>query len=345
MDRLLRARVLVAEAESLGVSLDDLVAAATATLSDTADPVPTVSQYLEVIRPTFEKGTLQTYGTYWRLAEEMIGSRPIDKVTVDDCEAIVVEAGKRAQARRPGSIGRSSRENCVAALRALFKRAKRARLVAESPAAELGKPSRLPSRRRALTDDELAEAIEAVRMCSRDLDLDLLLVEFHLESGARREGALNLTLDDLDERRSTVWLREKFSKQREQPITPSLLARTRTLAVARGAARGTDKVFRSTRGRPISRKRYCTLFGNVQAALPWSVRTPVTTHVLRHTAGTAVERVAGKAVAESFLGHAPATTTDIYTQATLGEVAAVVAYLTGEPHPLADPHWRPRHAA
>lgn len=105
MDRLLRARVLVAEAESLGVSLDDPVAAAAATLTDTADPVPTVSQYLAVIRPTFEKGTLQTYGTYWRLAEEMIGSRPIDKVTVDDCEAIVVEAGKRAQARRPAASG------------------------------------------------------------------------------------------------------------------------------------------------------------------------------------------------------------------------------------------------
>jgi hypothetical protein len=41
MDRLLRARVLVAEAESLGVSLDDLLAAAatSATLADRAEPV------------------------------------------------------------------------------------------------------------------------------------------------------------------------------------------------------------------------------------------------------------------------------------------------------------------
>src|SRR4030095_12202359 len=101
------------------------------------------------------------------------------------------------------------------------------------------------------------------------------------------------------------------------------------------------KVLRSTRGRPITRRHYCTLFGNVQAALPWSVRTPVTTHVLRHTAAKAVERVAGRAVAEAFLGHAPETTSDIYTQAPLEEVAATVAHLTGEPHPLADPDWRP----
>jgi hypothetical protein len=102
---------------------------------------------------------------------------------VDDLEAIVTEAGKRAQAHRRGSTGQSSRENCVGALRALFKRAKRARLIAEVPTAEISKPARLPSRRRALTEPELAEAVEAVRTCSRDLDLDLLLVEFHLETG------------------------------------------------------------------------------------------------------------------------------------------------------------------
>jgi hypothetical protein len=35
---------------------------------------------------------LRTYRSYWRLAETLIGDRPIDTVTVDDCEAIVVAA-------------------------------------------------------------------------------------------------------------------------------------------------------------------------------------------------------------------------------------------------------------
>jgi hypothetical protein len=60
MDRLLRARVVLAEAETMGVSLEDLVAAAS-TMSASAlaaiDPVPSVSEYLAVIRPTFDKGT------------------------------------------------------------------------------------------------------------------------------------------------------------------------------------------------------------------------------------------------------------------------------------------------
>jgi hypothetical protein len=78
MDRLLRARVLLAEAETLGVTLDDLIAVAAANPAGAVRPaaaVPTVSDYLAVIRPTFTKGTRQTYDTYWRLAEELDGRR------------------------------------------------------------------------------------------------------------------------------------------------------------------------------------------------------------------------------------------------------------------------------
>jgi integrase len=224
----------------------------------------------------------------------------------------------------------------VAALRALFDRARRAKYVLESPAAELNKPRRLTSRRRGLDERELVEAIEAVRMTSRDIELDLLLVRFHLVSGARQEGALNLVLDGIDDRRSTVWLREKYGKEREQPIPPSLLPVLRAHARRRGAARGTDKVFRTRWGMvPTSRRHYDTLFRHVQDALPWSVRTPITAHVLRHTAACAVERLAGLAVAEKFLGHEPNSVTATYTEARLEEVAAAVAVFTGEPHPLA----------
>jgi hypothetical protein len=132
------------------------------------------------------------------------------------CEDVVVAAAERARKKRPGSDARSPRENCVAALWALFERARRAKYVFESPAAELNKPRRLTSRRRGLDEQELAETIEAVRMTSRDIELDLLLVEFHLVSGVRQEGALNLVLDGIDDRRCTVWLQEKYGKEREQ---------------------------------------------------------------------------------------------------------------------------------
>ena len=61
----------------------------------------------------------------------------------------------------------------------------------------------------------------------------------------------------------------------------------------------------------------------------------------RHTTLTWVERNFGYAVARAYAGHtdsgsdAGATTT--YVRATPSEVAAALAALTGEPHPLAMP--------
>jgi integrase len=344
MDRQLRARVVVSEARAMGLSVQDLVAAAAGAPASSSD-VPTVSEYLRRIEPTFSPGTRRTYRSYWRLAERHFGDRRVDAVTVDDCEAVVLAAAERARAKRPGSDARSPRENCVAALRALFERARRAKYVLESPAAEVGKPRRLTSRRRGLDDQELVEVVEAVRTTTRDLELDLLLVRFHLVTGARQEGALNLVLDGIDDRRSTVWLREKYGKEREQPVPPSLLPSLRAHARRRGATRGEDKVFRTRRNVPASRRHYDTLFRHVQDALPWSIRTPVTAHVLRHTAASAVERLAGLAVAEKFLGHEPNSVTATYTEARLDEVAAAVAEITGEPHPLASRSWTPTHAA
>ncbi|WP_377308234.1 hypothetical protein [Phytohabitans flavus] len=52
-----------------------------------------------------------------------------------------------------------------------------------------------------------------------------------------------------------------------------------------------------------------------------------------------MERAFGYAVARAFAGHtdggANVGTTTTYVRATLQEVAAAVAALTGEPHPLA----------
>jgi integrase len=157
---------------------------------------------------------------------------------------VVADVARRARQRRPGSAGRSSQENCVAALRALFNRAHAAGLTAPNPTAALTKPRRTRSRRRALDDHELTELIDAIRTTSRDPDLDLLLVRFHLETGARRQGALQLRLGDIDPRRCTVWLREKNASDREQPISPTLTRLLRHHATTRGAHHPEDPVFR-----------------------------------------------------------------------------------------------------
>ena len=174
-----------------------------------------------------------------------------------------------------------------------------------NPAASVPKPRRRLSRRRPLDHREVEELIDAIRATSNDPDLDLLLVRFHLESGARREGALNLRLRDLDDRRATVWLREKFGVEREQPISPSLVQGLVHHASARGAAGAEDPVFRSRQGPRITRRRYNTIFDRARPCLPWADRTPVSAHVLRYTPIGAVGRLGGYAVAQAFAGHSP----------------------------------------
>ena len=62
----------------------------------------------------------------------------------------------------------------------------------------------------------------------------------------------------------------------------------------------------------------------------------VTTHRLRHTTLTWVERTFSYAVAQAFAGHRGkrSGTTDTYVKSQLHEVAAALSVLTAEPHPL-----------
>lgn len=132
-----------------------------------------------------------------------------------------------------------------------------------------------------------------------------------------------------------MWLREKNDSEREQPVAPSLALHLERLAGARGAGRADDAVFRTRRGEPITGRRYDTLFAKARSCLDWAERTPVSAHVLRHTAITAIARIAGYPVAQAFAGHAPATVTGRYLHASLADIATAVASLTGEGHPLA----------
>src|SRR5665647_2034178 len=98
MDRLVRARVLLAEAAALGVTIEDLVAESSGA-SSCPSTAPTVAEYVDTVGPSFSKGTAGTYTSYWRLAIDRLGERTIDSIGVDDCESVVADAVERA---RPG---------------------------------------------------------------------------------------------------------------------------------------------------------------------------------------------------------------------------------------------------
>jgi integrase len=103
-------------------------------------------------------------------------------------------------------------------------------------------------------------------------------------------------------------------------------------------APGDQQLLRYANGRPITRRRYDHLWTRIGRYLPWVLTQGISTHWLRHTTLRWVERSFGYAVAQAYAGHAPSSqsVTGTYVAAGLDEVAAALAAMTGEPHPLAD---------
>lgn len=335
---------LLALAETLGVTPDELAAAAADPVRPTASPLPdecpTVAAYLPAVVGASTPGKAGTYGTYWDRLAVAFGDRRLDAVRPSDLSALVQEVRRSAVKRANARGGVGAAENCVAALRAFFAFAVADGLLSESPAAEgkLEKPRRPASRRRPLTDAEMVQLFEVARTTGNDPALDALIMRLHTETGCRRGGALALRLRDLDGPGQLVRLREKGGTERWQPVSATLLEGLAAHARSRGATGPDDGVLRSRSGVPITRRRYNYLAERWQGLLPWAGELGVSAHWVRHTAIATVERIAGFGVARAFAGHdAPGETTTTYIRASLEEVATAVAAMTGEPHPLAPP--------
>jgi hypothetical protein len=105
-------------------------------------------------------------------------------------------------------------------------------------------------------------------------------------------------------------------------------------------APATGQLLRYRDGRAITYRRYDHLRTRIGRHLPWVATQQISTHWLRHTTLTWVERNFGYAVARAYAGHndnRSAGTTATYVRATLYEIAAALAALVGEPHPLSNP--------
>jgi integrase len=227
----------------------------------------------------------------------------------------------------------------IAAARALFNRAVADGLIdpAANPAHRVPKPRRLPSTRRALTADELDAINVAARCSGNDVVLDALLLRLHTETACRRGGALGLRVMDLDVDRGLVRLREKGGTLRWQPVTVHLAQRLAEHANARGAVAPTDGLLRYRDGRALTSRRYDHLWHRLGQQLPWVAAQGISTHWLRHTTLTWVERHFGYGVARAYAGHTDSTgaATTTYIKADLQAVATALAAMTGQPHLLA----------
>jgi integrase/recombinase XerC len=101
-------------------------------------------------------------------------------------------------------------------------------------------------------------------------------------------------------------------------------------------------LLRYRNGQPLTYRRYDGLFKRIGGHLPWVRTQGISAHWIRYTTLTWVERNFSMAVAHAYAGHldgtgdtGKGTVTMTYVRATLADVRAALAALTGEPHPLA----------
>lgn len=263
--------------------------------------------------------SLSTYKTNFRRLSERFGDKALCEVSTAELEALANEI--REQCIRDGGIGIGAQTSFVHGARFYYRIAVKDGVLDINPAAALVLPRKRRRVRRALTEVELTEIYQIVLETSQDALLDLMLLDFHRETAARRGGAVALRLADINLPRMSVLLREKGGHEREVPVSVALLERMMQTAARRGARRPGDAVFRYRNGDPLTRRRYNTIFKHVQQNLDWALRLGVTVHWFRHTTLSDVAAATGVRVAAAYAGHVERSVTDIYTVPTFEQLA------------------------
>ncbi|MBF6283901.1 site-specific integrase [Nocardia farcinica] len=321
--------------------------------------VPTFAQYIPIVYNSMPATvTRDHYRTYWNKLLEIWPERRIDEPTVSELQTFVHTVREQRLRRSTDRGGISTANHCIHALRCLYQHAVNDRLLtaADNPATKLTKSQRPATTRRALPHDALAQICAAVGTGGNDPALDTLIIRLHIETACRRAGILTLRAQDLDLTRCVIQVREKGGFTRWQPISPSLARaldhhrHTRTPAPDQLPTRTRNghpitpdrnqRLLRYRNGLPLGIRRYNVLWNRLARQLPWITDHAVSTHWLRHTTLRWVERNYGPAVARAYAGHTDrnnGNAIDIYTRATIDEIAHALATLTGETHPLATP--------
>ncbi|MFI5495246.1 tyrosine-type recombinase/integrase [Actinoplanes sp. NPDC051859] len=322
--------------DRLGVSAEQLL---DATHDDTA--VPTFGEYIPQVAAAVSAGTRRVYQSYWNRIQHEWSSRRLHEPSATDIAQLAEQAKTSVVVRANARGGHLAAEHTISALRCLYRHAIADNLLPEhrNTALRVAKPRRLASARRALLDTQLAAINHIATTTGNDRDLDGLLVRLHVETACRRGGALALRPIDLDPEQSLIRLREKGETDRWQPVSPTVMRYLRQHHQHRHQG-NTDlraPLLRYRNGKPITYRRYDHLWARLGEHLPWVAAQQVSTHWLRHTTLTWVERHFGYAVARAYAGHNDRTdfgVTATYVRADLYEVVVALSALTGEVHPL-----------
>ncbi|HXK21613.1 MAG TPA: tyrosine recombinase [Myxococcota bacterium] len=185
---------------------------------------------------------------------------------------------------------------------------------------------------RVLRPDETAALIEAAAPDGPLGLRDRAMLEVLYGAGLRVSELVSLPLSGLDRRAGWLRVRGKGRKERLVPVgEPALEALDAYLEgarpqLARAAARASDAVFLSRRGKAMTRQNFFLRLRELarRAGIPSERVSP---HVLRHAFATdLLEGGADLRAVQTLLGHAHLATTQIYTHVSRSRLRETVEH-------------------
>ncbi|MGA7885554.1 MAG: tyrosine recombinase XerC [Acidobacteriaceae bacterium] len=232
-------------------------------------------------------------------------------------------------------LGKASVARALAAIRSWFKWLARHGLVEQSPAALVSTPKLPKHLPRVPTIEEMNRVVESADdETAAWPERDRAIFELLYGCGIRNAELVGIDLGDIQWANEVILVRGKGKKQRlvplgdaaAQAIRAYLPEREAKLAAANGGSgklspalllnarlRGNGRLTTRSVGRIVK-----------QIALAHGLPADVHPHTLRHAFGThMLEEGADLRAIQELLGHARLSTTQRYTQLTVGQVAAV----------------------
>ena len=253
----------------------------------------------------------------------------VDRAVLADYEQTLAAGDEEHGPLAPASVARA-----VVAVRCLHACAAAEGFAPDDAAASLRPPR--PGRRlpRTLTVDQVSTLIDSVERETPVGLRDGALLELLYGTGARISEALAWDVDDLtrvlDDPDAGLRVIGKGNKERLVPLggyarraVEAWLVRGRPVFAAR-AAGATPALLLNTRGARLSRQSAWEILQRRARAAGITER--IGPHSLRHSFAThLLEGGADVRVVQELLGHASVTTTQIYTEVTVGHLREVYA--------------------
>ncbi len=283
-----------------------------------------IRRFLESLRAERNASvhTLRAYGNELARFAEYLGPelrwKDVDHVTI---RGFLSELHTRG-------LSKVSVARALAAVRSLYKWLAREGVVQQNPAKLVATP-RLPKKLpRVPTTEEMNGLLNSAMPESASFpERDRAIFELLYGCGLRNSELVGIELGDIEEANGVILVRGKGKKQRYVPLEGAAAEaleayRQRRQQLLNAAGKTTRRLFINQRGGPLTTRSVGRIVKQVavQKGLPSDIHP----HTLRHAFGThMLSEGADLRAIQELLGHERLSTTQKYTQLSIGHVMEV----------------------